>query len=100
MIYMDRMQLETASDFASGSAVARYRRLFREDPPVTFSVAVNLCENCRQSCEQLFPVPEYDLAMCETCRDEAQVELAREAADAVPSKPVARWQGNLFTEVA
>lgn len=93
---MNRFQLETASDLAQNAAVSRYRRLFHEEPPVTFSVAVNLCESCRQSCERLFEVPEYGLKTCETCRDEAMVELARE----VTPKPVSRQQGQLIREVA
>lgn len=93
---MNRFSEQTAADFAHNTAVSQYRRLFHEDPPVTFSVAVNLCESCSQSCERLFEVPEYGLKTCETCRDEAMVELARE----VTPKPVSRQQGQLIREVA
>lgn len=45
-------------------------------------VAVNTCENCGQTCDRLYPVPEFEYMGCETCRDEAEAIMA---ADPLPT---------------
>jgi hypothetical protein len=45
------------------------------------SVAVLVCENCRESCERLTHVPEWDYMGCDDCMEEAMIVLAREACE-------------------
>jgi hypothetical protein len=52
------------------------------------SVAVLVCENCRESCDRLTHVPEWDYMGCGDCMEEAMAVLERErlAAIAAPRK--------------
>lgn len=95
---MDRFQSESYSPVN----VTRY---FREhgELPIIEEGAVNICDNCRQSCQTLYPVfmsltsNEVDFMACEICKEEAEVEAAKEAA---PVRKPVRMQGELFQEVA
>jgi hypothetical protein len=74
---MDRFTEESTDDLAGGYAV-RMKQLWGDDP--LFTLAVNVCENCRQTCEHLIRVPEFDYMACERCADEAMEIIARETA--------------------
>ena len=74
---MDRFTEESTADLAAGYA-ARMKQLWGDDP--LFTLAVNVCENCRQTCDHLTRVPEFDYMACETCYDEAMEIIARETA--------------------
>lgn len=37
------------------------------------NAAVLECQNCRRTCKRISWVPEYEIEMCDTCRDEAMV---------------------------
>jgi len=52
------------------------------DLDATFSVAVNVCENCGASCETLHEVPEFDYMGCDECMLEALAVLRREQVEA------------------
>jgi hypothetical protein len=48
---------------------------------VTESVAVNVCENCGRTCEELHDLPEWNFKACDECAEEAAREDAREAPE-------------------
>jgi hypothetical protein len=50
------------------------------------SVAVNVCENCRQPAERLTLVPEFEYMGCDECMEEALAVIAREQAERKPVK--------------
>lgn len=94
---MDRFRSETYSPLN----VTRYFREHGELPTLE-SAAVNICDNCFHSCETLYPVflpqsNEIDFHACATCKEEAEVEAAK---DAIPARKPVRLQGDLFQEVA
>lgn len=70
------------------------------DADASESVAVLTCENCRQKCEKLYAVPEFEFMGCGRCFDEAIEVLEREAAElpVIARVPVGRAQGELFVE--
>ena len=73
------------------------------DASASESVAVLTCENCRQTCDKLYAVPEFEFMGCGGCFDEAIEVLEREAAElpVIARVPVGRAQGELsFEEVA
>lgn len=101
-VFMNRAE-QTAADVAGNHARNRFAEEIANSP--TFTVAMNICQNCGQSCDRLTPVPKFDYLGCDSCMEEA---LAVLAAEGVPSpfvtarKPpaTARTQGELFPEVA
>lgn len=96
---MDRFPAESASDLAHNHARFMAEHVWGESHPL-HTVAVNVCENCGQSCERLIHVPEWDYLGCDTCYDEAMQIMADEAKAALTPKPpkVERMQGSLFTD--
>jgi hypothetical protein len=92
---MDRFQQQTASDLAGNYARSRFAEEIFNSP--TYSGAVNYCENCGQSCDRLFDVPEFDYKGCERCLEEAIEILQAEAA--APRKSAGR-EVTVLSEVA
>src|SRR5689334_1022924 len=77
---MDRFPLETAADLASNSARYHAIRVWG-DLPETESAAVLECQNCGKTCTSLTWVPEFEAEMCDTCRDESMIEVAKDPQD-------------------
>ena len=61
------------------------------------SVAVLICENCRQSCDKLYAVPEFEFQGCGRCFDEA-IEVLESEAAVIARVPVGRQQGEQFIQ--
>lgn len=58
-----------------------YSRLDRNEdgsPDILASVAVHICENCRQSAQRLTLVPEFEYMGCDDCMEDAMAVLAKE----------------------
>lgn len=96
---MDRFQEET---YNYSAAAAHAAKVWGDNPICAEAGAVNICQNCYQSCETLTYVPEGDFMACPTCYDEAMVEAAKDAAYvAVKPAKVQRMQAEFnFLEVA
>lgn len=68
-----------------------YGNRFCDDP--SYSVAVNICENCGKPCDELIDLPIWNFKACPTCADDAAREDAREAAEHMPERRSAGQQG-------
>ncbi len=89
---------QTAADLARNYARTRFAEEIFNSP--TYSVAVNICQNCGQSCDRLTDVPEFEFMGCDRCVEEAMGALQAEAAAERKPVKIQRMQGELFPEVA
>ena len=81
---------QTAADFQRGYT-AHMRRVW--DGPdaddATYSAAVHYCENCRESCDRLTWIPEFNFSACDRCAEEAFEVFAQEKKQQTELKEVA-----------
>jgi hypothetical protein len=78
---------ENTSDLAPNHARHMTVPVLRDD--LQSRGAVNICENCQQTCERLNDVPEFRFRGCDRCYDEAMEIMEKETTELLKTPPAA-----------
>ena len=91
IIYMDRFSEQLPSNL-------KHKMKIWGDEPL-FSVAVNTCHNCGQTCNRLTPAPDdFNFLACDDCMEECMRVLAAEAIENFHASKIEPQQARLFSK--